>query len=122
MSRFLVQIHTGPEDPDKVTLGALIAAEAARAGHAVTLFLVGDGVENLAPGRPATVIGRGTGVLADHLAALGAAGGTICVSRLSLQGRGLDPAILADLGTPAQLATPAMLVALADAADTCLGY
>lgn len=122
MSRFLVQIHTGPGDPNKVTLGALIAAEAARAGHAVTLFLVGDGVENLAPGRPATVVGRGTGVLADHLAALGAAGGVIRVSRLSAEARGMDAAILADLGAPAELATPAMLVALADAADTCLSY
>ncbi|MGY6634486.1 MAG: DsrE family protein [Alkalilacustris sp.] len=122
MGRFLVQIHTGPDDPNKVTLGALIAAEAARAGHQVTLFFVGDGVACLAPGRAAGLEGRGTGVLADHLAALGAAGGGVRVSLLSSEARGLGDEILAALPLPADFARPADLVALAAAADTCLSY
>ena len=122
MSRFLVHIHTGPTDPAKVTLGAFIAAQAAQDGHEVTLFFAGDGVANLAPGVPARLEGAGTGRLADHLAALGAAGGTVCVSRLSAEGRGLGPELLDALGVPARFAAPPMLVALADAADTVLCY
>ena len=122
MARFLVHIHSGPQAANTVTLGAFIAAEAAAAGHEVTLFLAGDGVASLAPELLPGVAGLGTGRLVDHLRDLGAAGGEICVSRLSSQARGLDGRILEGLGAPARFAAPADLVALAAEADTVLCY
>ena len=122
MARFLVHIHTGPADPNKVTLGAFIAAEAARQGHAVTLFFAGDAVDSLSPVHRDRMEGLGTGRLAEHLVALGAAGGTVCISRLSAVARDHDEGLLTGLGAPARFATPDMLVALAAEADTVLCY
>ena len=68
MSRFLVHIHTGPEGPNKATLGCLVALEAARKGHDVTLFFAADGVHLLAP-QHAGIEGQGTGRLGEHLVA-----------------------------------------------------
>ena len=45
MAKVLVHIHSGPEAPNKVTLGALVAATAATDGHDVTVFFAGDGAK-----------------------------------------------------------------------------
>ena len=122
VARFLIHIHSGPAAPNTVTLGAFIAATAAAEGHAVTLFLAGDAVACLAPDTLPRLEGLGTGRLADHLRALGRAGGTLRVSRLSSEARGLTPDLLQDLGLPASFAAPTDLVALAAEADTVLCY
>ncbi|SDF08883.1 DsrE family protein [Limimaricola pyoseonensis] len=120
MSRFLVHIHTGPADPNKVTLGCLVALTAAKKGHEVTLFLAGDGVHLLAASHRAGVEGQGTGRLSEHLGALAEAGARFRVSGLSAKARGYDERLLD--GLPAEFATPDMLVDLAETADTVLCY
>ncbi len=120
MSRFLVHIHTGPVDPNKATLGCLVALTAARRGHEVALFLAGDGVHLLSPATLALLEGQGTGRLAEHIGGLAEAGARLYVSRLSAGARGYDDSLLD--GHPAEFATPDQLVDLADAADTVLCY
>ena len=119
MARFLIHIHSGPDAPNTVTPGALIAATAAAEGHDVTLFLAGDAVACLAPDTLPGIEGLATGRLADHLQALGAAGGTL---RLSSEARGLGPHLADGLGLPASFAAPSDLVALAAEADTVPCY
>lgn len=120
MSTFLIHIHTGPADPTKVTLGFAVAAAAAEAGHAVTVFLAGDGVSALAPEHREGLQGKGTGSLAKWLPLLVEKGGQFRVSRLSAEARGHDERLLE--GLPAAWGMPADLVTLADAADTVLCY
>lgn len=119
MPRFLVHIHTGPADPNKATLGCLVALTAAHKGHDVTLFLAGDGVHLLAPAH-AGIEGQGTGRLSDHLTALAEAGARFRVSGLSAKARGYDQELLE--GHPAEFAMPETLIDLAHAADTVLCY
>jgi hypothetical protein len=61
MSRLLVHIATGPENPTRVALGLLVARSAMEAGHDVDLFIAGDGVSVLRPetSMPATESKRG---------------------------------------------------------------
>ena len=120
MARFLVHIHSGPEAPNKATLGLLVAVEAARAGHAVTVFLAGDGVAVLPPDIRSDVKGLGTGDVATHLADLAASGARLVVSRRSTEARGIVPEVVAGVG--GEPGTPAMLVEIAAAADTVLCY
>lgn len=120
MTTFLVHIHTGPADPTKATLGCLVALTALKSGHAVDLFLAGDGVHLLAPDHVAALEGLGTGRLSDHVPAIAAAGGRFYVSGMSAKARGYDAAILQ--GHPAEFAMPDVLVRLAAAADVVLTY
>ncbi len=120
MARFLIHIHSGPEAANKATLGLLIAVEAARAGHAVTVFLAGDGVALLPPAVRARTEGLGTGSAAEHLQALEALGARLVVSQRSTAARGLGPEALE--GLTAEPGTPALLVALAAEAETVLCY
>lgn len=120
MSKFLVHIHTGPDNPTKATLGCIVAATAAKQGHDVTVFLAGDGVHLFAPATVAELEGQGTGKLADHLAAITAGGGRFFLSGMSAKARGYDDSLLD--GRPAEFAMPDTLVRLADEADTVLCY
>ena len=43
----LIHIHSGFESKNKVTLGLLVALEAEKNDHKVSLFLAGDGVNGL---------------------------------------------------------------------------
>lgn len=120
MSKILVHIHTGPSDPNKVTLGALVAATAVKGGHSVTVFFAGDGVHNVAAGTRETLEGVGTGRLADHLAAVVAGGGRFVVSGMSAKARGYGDDLLE--GLPAEFAAPDRLIGLAEEASTVLCY
>ena len=124
MATFLIHVHSGPEAANKVTLGLLIAVEAARAGHRVTVFLAGDAVACLAPATRAGLEGQGTGRLVEHLEALAAQGARLVVSQRSAAARGYGPELTADLpgGLVAEPGTPALLVEIAAAADTVLCY
>lgn len=120
MSDFLIHIHTGPEAPTKATLGCLVAATAAKAGHDVRVFLAGDGVHLLASETIASLEGQGTGKLRDHIAEIAAHGGRFYLSGMSAKARGYDKDILE--GHPAEFALPDVLVGLADEAETVLCY
>lgn len=120
MAKILVHIHSGPDMPNKATLGCLVALKAAEAGHAVSVFFAADGVHLLAPDHVAAVTGQGTGALADHLPGLAAAGATFFVSGMSAKARGYDETLLH--GHPAEFAMPDMLIALSLEADSTLCY
>ena len=120
MSKFLIHIHTGPDNPNKATLGCVIAATAVKQGHDVTVFLAGDGVHLFAPDTIASMEGQGTGRLTDHLAAIQDGGGRFFLSGMSAKARGYDESLLE--GRPAEFAMPDVLIRLADEADTVLCY
>ncbi len=120
MARFLVHIHTGPENPTKAALGCLVALTALKEGHEDDLFLAGDAVHLLASETRASLEGLGTGRLSDHLPAIAEAGGRFHLSGKSAGARGYDTSLLADLS--AKFAVPDVLVRLAVEADVVLTY
>ena len=74
VSRLLVHIATGPENPTRAALGLLVAKTALAAGHDVDLFFAGDGVGILRPETLDAGQGIGTGSLREHIDALVAGG------------------------------------------------
>lgn len=120
MAKFLVHIHTGPNDPTKATLGCLVAATALKEGHDVTLFLAGDGVHLLSSEQIDSLVGQGTGALKDHIAAIETKGGRFVLSGMSAKARGYDENLLE--GHPAEFGMPDVLVGLAADADAVLCY
>ena len=80
MSRLLVHIATGPENPTRVALGLLIARTALTAGHDVDVFLAGDGVGVIRPETLDAGHGIGTGAFREHVDALVAGGATLYAS------------------------------------------
>jgi uncharacterized protein len=120
MASFLIHITTGPDDQTKAALAFLVAATAAKEGHAVNLFVAGDGVSLLRPDIVSSLEGKGTGKLATHLEAIKATNARLYLSGMSAKARGLDEGILA--GHHAEFAMPDVLVRLAAEADTVLCY
>ena len=120
MSRLLVHIVTGPENPTRAALGLLVARTALSAGHEVDLFIAGDGVGLLRPATLDAGHGIGTGSLREHVDALVAGGATLYASGLSSKARGLDPDDLG--GLPVTMAPPDRLIELTFAADRVLTY
>jgi predicted peroxiredoxin len=120
MAKFLVHIHTGPENPTKAALGFLVALSALKKGHTVELFLAGDGASLIGDTALQSVEGKGTGNLGQHFAALKDGGARFYVSGMSAKARGLGDSDLA--GKPAEFAMPDVLVERAAAADVVLCY
>ena len=120
MSRLLVHIVTGPENPTRVALGLLVARTALESGHAVDLFLAGDGVATLRPETLDLGQGIGTGSMREHVDALAAGGARFFVSGLSSKARGLTAEALG--GLTVTMAPPSRLVELAFEADRVLNY
>src|SRR5206468_3427847 len=83
MSRLLVHIATGPENPTRAALGLLVARTALEAGHDVDLFIAGDGVAILRPETLDVANGIGTGSMREHVDALIAGGATFYASGMS---------------------------------------
>ena len=120
MSRLLVHIATGPENPTRVALGLLVARSALEGGHEVDLFLAGDGVAVLRPETLDAGNGIGTGSLREHVDALIAGGAHFYVSGLSSKARGLTVEALG--GMSVTMAPPSRLVELAFEVDRVLSY
>lgn len=120
MSRLLVHIATGPEDPTRVALGLLVARSALEAGHDVDLFIAGDGVAVLRPETLDAGHGIGTGSLREHVDALVAGGARLYASGMSSKARGLTPESLGGLAVT--MAPPTRLVELAFQADRVITY
>jgi len=120
MSRLLVHIATGPENPTRVALGLLVARTALEAGHDVDLFIAGDGVSTLRPETLDAGQGIGTGSLREHVDALVAGGARLYASGMSSKARGLTPETLGGLAVT--MAPPSRLVELAFEADRVLAY
>lgn len=120
MSRLLVHIATGPENPTRAALALLVARTALEAGHEVDVFIAGDGVSLVRPETLEAGHGIGTGSLREHIDALAAGGARFYLSGLSSKARGIGPDTLA--GLTATLAPPSRLVELIFEADRVVTY
>ena len=116
----LVNIYSGLESKNKITLGLLVALEAEKNDHKVTLFLAGDGVNLLSCKKAGEIVGRGTGDLYEHLENLRNSKVRIYVSGLSAKSRGYDETLLE--GFNADFAMPDVLVDESIKADSVLCY
>lgn len=120
MGRLLVHIATGPEDPTRAALGLLVARTAPSGGHAVDVFIAGDGVAILRPETLDAGHGIGTGAFREHVDALVDGGATLYASGMSSKARGVTAEGLG--GLPITLSPPDKLVELTFAADRVLTY
>jgi predicted peroxiredoxin len=118
--KFLIHVTCGVENPSKAALAFLVAKSAITAGHEVSMFLAGDGVQLVRPAVVDNLVGLGSGALKDHMAAIVAGGGRFYVSGLSAKTRGLDTNELSSASVEA--AMPDVLVRLAAGADRVLCY
>ena len=116
----LVHIYSGLESKNKVTLGLLVALEAEKNDHKVTLFLAGDGVTLLSCKKAGEIVGTGTGDLYEHLENLRNSKIRIYVSGLSAKSRGYDETLLE--GYNAEFAMPDVLVDESIKANSVLCY
>ena len=116
----LVHIHSGLELKNKVTLGVLVALEAEKNDHKVTLFLAGDGVHILSCKKAGEIVGEGTGDLYEHLENLKNSKVSIYVSGISAKSRGYNEKLLE--GYNAEFAMPDVLVDESIKADCVLCY
>ena len=119
-NKVLVNINSGLESQNKVTLGLLVALTAAKNDHKVTLFLAGDGVHILNCKKAGEIIGQGTGDLYEHLQNLKNSKITIYVSGMSAKSRGYDEKLLD--GYTAEFVMPDVLVEESIKADSVLCY
>jgi uncharacterized protein len=119
MSKLLVHLATGPENPTRGALALLVARTAAEEGHDVQVFLAGDAVQYARPATASTAQGIGTGSFGEHWEALASAGVPIFLSGMSSNARGLDPETAAE---GVEMAPPVKLVELATWADSTLTY
>ena len=103
MAKILVHITRGPEDPTRAALGFLVARSASEAGHDVSLFLAGDGVQLLRKPVLESLVGLGTGSLRESYDALTAAGAKFYVSGMSSKVRGFEPDGVAEASMPSKL-------------------
>ncbi len=116
----LVQIYSGLESKNKITLGLLVALTAEKNDHKVTLFLAGDGVQILNCKKAGEIVGQGTGDLYEHLQNLKSSKITIYVSGMSAKSRGYDEKLLD--GYTAEFVMPDVLVEESIKADSVLCY
>ena len=116
----LVHIYSGLESKNKVTLGLLVALNAEKNDHKVTLFLAGDGVQILDCKKGGEIVGQGTGDLYEHLQNLKKSKVTIYVSGMSAKSRGYDEKLLD--GYKAEFVMPDVLVEESIKADSVLCY
>ena len=116
----LIHIYSGLESKNKATLGLLVALEAEKNDHKVTLFLGGDGVNLLSCKKAGEIVGTGTGDLYEHLENLRNSKVRIYVSGLSAKSRGYDETLLE--GYNAEFAMPDVLVDESIKADSVLCY
>ena len=83
MAKLFIHITSGPELPNKVSLGLLVAAASDKKKHDVKVFFAADGVHLLNCKEKGQIVGLGTGDIKDHLDELKRSQTKIYVSRLS---------------------------------------
>lgn len=120
MSKLLVHLVTGPENPTRGALAFLVAKTASAEGHDVTMFLAGDAVGYLRDATMDAAHGIGTGSIREHYAALADAGVPIHASGMSSKARAIDASSLG--GSSIRLAPPDRLVGLLMEADRVVTY
>ena len=120
MSKILIHLTHGTEDPTRAALAFLVAKSAVDEGHGVSLFLAGDAVQLLRDAVLDNLAGLGTGKLREHYDAIVAGGGKFYLSGMSSKARGLTDADLN--GKPAEFAMPNVLVRLSLEHDRMFTY
>ena len=120
MSKLLVHLVSGPENPTRGALAFLVARTAAAAGHEVSLFLAGDGVGYLRDATMDAAQGIGTGSVREHWTALAEAGVPLYASGMSSKARALDASGVGD--KTVEFAPPDRLVELITEADRVVTY
>ncbi len=120
MTRLLIHLATGPENPTRAALAFLVARSALAKGHQVDLFLAGDAVALLRDATLDALHGIGTGSLREHYEALVGGGARFYASGMSSKARELTPDAIA--GRPIEFAPPDRLVELAFEADRVISY
>ena len=116
----LVHIYSGLEAQNKITLGLLVALNAEKNDHKVTLFLAGDGVDILNCKKAGEIVGQGTGDLYEHLENLKNSKITIYVSGMSAKSGFYDETLLE--AYKAEFVMPDVLVEESIKADSVLCY
>lgn len=119
MSKLLVHVTTGPDDPTRAALAFLVAKTAVAEGHDVSMFLAGDAVSLLRQETLDSVEGLGTGRVGEHFQAIAGAGVPVFASGMSCKARGISED---DLGGRAEMAMPDVLVRLVADSDRVLVY
>ena len=120
MSKILVHVTHGPEQPTRAALAFLVAKTAIDEGHSVSVFLAGDAVQLIRDAVLDNLVGLGTGKLREHYDAIAAGGGRFYLSGMSSKARGVTDADLAN--KPAEFAMPNILVQLALDHDRMFTY
>ena len=101
-----ISLATGLEDPERVTVGLLMAVAAAESGRPTTTFLSKEAVRLAVDGFAQGVACDGCPRLPDLMARYAAAGGRFLVCPLCVTAKGLDAgsfAANAELGGTVQL-------------------
>lgn len=93
-NRFVVTITHATDDPDKATVGMVIANAAAASGKETLVFLSNEGVRLAAVGFGSAIAQEGFAEMTDLLANFAAAGGTLLVCTPCAKVRGVDTAEL----------------------------
>lgn len=120
MSKILIHLTHGTEDPTRAALAFLVVRSAVDEDHSVSLFLAGDAVQLLRDAVLDHLAGLGTGKLREHYDAIVAGGGKFYLSGMSSKARGLTDADLN--GKPAEFALPNVLVRLSLDYDRVFTY
>ena len=92
--KVVVNLATGLEDPERVTIAFLVAGPAAERGRPVTMFLTKDAVRLALPGVAAGVACEGCPPIERLFEQYAAAGGELLVCPICFNARGLDEADL----------------------------
>jgi predicted peroxiredoxin len=120
VSKILVHVTCGPENPTKAALAFLVAKAAVDEGHEVSMFLAGDGVQLVRDAVLDSLTGLGTGSLRESYDAVVASGAHLYASGMSGKARGVTESDLE--GKPFEFAMPNRLVSLALESDRVISY
>ncbi len=120
MSKLLVHVTCGPNEPTKAALAFFVAAAAIDEGHEVHLFLAGDAVQLMRSAVLNNLTGLGTGVLREHYDKIAAGAGRLYLSGGSCAARGVTDEDLQDI--PHEKAGPPKLVKLVLECDRTIVY
>jgi predicted peroxiredoxin len=90
MSKAVVSLSTGMEDPEKVTVAYLVAVGAAETGREALMFLTKEAVRLAVPGVAVGVACDGCPSIADLVKRYEAAGGRYFVCPICVSARQLD--------------------------------
>jgi predicted peroxiredoxin len=90
MSKSVISLTTGMEDPEKVTVAFLVAVGAAETGHQTLMFLTKEAVRLAAPGVAVGTACDGCPSIEDLVKRYAAAGGRYYVCPICVSARQLD--------------------------------